>query len=95
MSLICICNLHVLRSGAEPSTSGSSSRGSSTAALSSTAAAHHAAHSSSTEPSFTLSSRAKDQLQTQRQLQDDLANELLDMGQELKASTLAMQNAIR
>lgn len=49
----------------------------------------------SREPSFTLSRSAQDKLQTQQRLQDDLTSELLDMGQELKVSTLAMQNAIR
>jgi hypothetical protein len=34
-------------------------------------------------------------LATQQRLQDELTDELLDMGAELKSSTLAMQNAIR
>lgn len=46
-------------------------------------------------PGFSLSSGAKDQLQVQQRLQDELTGELLDMTQELKASTLAMQSAIR
>ncbi len=47
------------------------------------------------QPDVRLSSTAQERLRTQRQLQDDLAGELLGMGAELKASTLAMQSAIR
>ncbi|KAF6257152.1 vesicle transport protein [Scenedesmus sp. NREL 46B-D3] len=46
-------------------------------------------------PGFSLSSGAQDQLQVQQRLQDELTGELLDMTQELKASTLAMQSAVR
>eukprot|EP00882_Tetradesmus_deserticola_P033089 GHRQ01037763.1.p1 GENE.GHRQ01037763.1~~GHRQ01037763.1.p1 ORF type:complete len:181 (+),score=113.09 GHRQ01037763.1:829-1371(+) len=46
-------------------------------------------------PGFSLSGAAQDQLQVQQRLQDELTGELLDMTQELKASTLAMQSAIR
>lgn len=42
-----------------------------------------------------LSQSTRDRLETQRQLQDDLTGELLDMTQELKAGAVAMQNAIR
>lgn len=47
------------------------------------------------DAAFTLSNGAQEKLQTQQRLQDELTTELLDMGQELKASTVAMQNAIR
>lgn len=46
-------------------------------------------------PSFSLSSRAQQVLTTQQRLQDEMTDELLEMGSELKSSTLAMQNAIR
>lgn len=46
-------------------------------------------------PAFSLSSSAQDKIRTQQRLQGDLTGELLEMGQELKASTLAMQSAIR
>jgi uncharacterized protein YfiM (DUF2279 family) len=65
----------------------------STAAAAAAAAA--AGQQQQEDPGFSLSSSAKDQLQVQQRLQDELTGELLDMTQELKASTLAMQSAIR
>jgi hypothetical protein len=49
----------------------------------------------SSAPAFSLSARAQQTIATQQRLQDDLTDELLEMGSELKSSTLAMQNAIR
>jgi hypothetical protein len=46
-------------------------------------------------PKFSLGARAQQALNTQQRLQDELTDELLEMGSELKSSTLAMQNAIR
>lgn len=73
-------------------------RGSSGAAAAAAGGADEAAASSAdgdAPPNFSLSSRTRDMLTTQQRLQDELTDELLDMGQELKSSTLAMQNAIR
>lgn len=73
-----------------PSTSTAAGRGS-TATATTTSAAGAAGDA----PNFSLSSRAQQQLTTQARLQDELTDELLEMGSELKSSTLAMQNAIR
>jgi hypothetical protein len=73
-----------------PSSSTAAGRGATTTSTtnSSTGAAADA-------PNFSLSSRAQQKLTTQARLQDELTDELLEMGSELKSSTLAMQNAIR
>uniref|UniRef100_A0A383WPK6 t-SNARE coiled-coil homology domain-containing protein n=1 Tax=Tetradesmus obliquus TaxID=3088 RepID=A0A383WPK6_TETOB len=67
----------------------------STAAAAAAATAGQQQQQQQEAPGFSLSSGAKDQLQVQQRLQDELTGELLDMTQELKASTLAMQSAIR
>eukprot|EP00882_Tetradesmus_deserticola_P008401 GHRQ01008858.1.p1 GENE.GHRQ01008858.1~~GHRQ01008858.1.p1 ORF type:complete len:195 (+),score=65.03 GHRQ01008858.1:1172-1756(+) len=90
------CRLPAQHTAARNATSSSTNKqDSSQSSIAAAAAAATAPGQQQEGPGFSLSGAAQDQLQVQQRLQDELTGELLDMTQELKASTLAMQSAIR